>query len=691
MRLVLLTALAATFTSILPPAAAAPTAPSLQELGRLSLGFAPATTGPYAIADFDHDGIDDIVLAGNAGPDTLLQVYGRRSGTYVSKQMLVVPGYQVARVLAHAEGGAQHLYAITQQGTVQDFTGWPLHLSRSFDLGVEVGSAAIGDIDHDGHDELVVGGGFFAGVWAFDLASGAQRWSEPAVQAQDLLLLQLDADPALEIVCAGTPGIILDGATHATDWTYKDGFGNYLAAYHAGATPQFVVAHAWDTIAVFQGGPYSPLWDVGVFNVGAVAAYDFDGDGKDELIEGDAQWGSVNLYDGQTHAIALSIPHDSYSSSAVAAVDLEGDGVKDIAYSPTDASYGGDLAFALYDATDGSTKWDFVHGPSAPYGGASVAATGPGGALRFLFGATLDIYSDGTAWAQIDGTSGASLWQSALDDPTLPTLPTASISVADIGAGSGFIVAGEHFPGSSVVAMDDATHTVRWQIDGASGHPLEGRSVVAMAAVPRASGAPDTGLMCTDEGGSRLFMFGLADGHIAWQSVLMNGHCRNVMAGDFGGGTRLVVAVLEQALRAYDANTHLLAWSLPVDADGASLLDGVSGREFAVFKGAQLTFYNAATRAVLRQFDLGQPIQAVQQLDNIHTLAVSAGGRLLIVDGADGQVKASSDFLGSDLAAHNQLTTKATNGQWFVGAVSSAGAFRYRIAIDQLFANGFDG
>ena len=172
---------------------------------------------------------------------------------------------------------------------------------------------------------------------------------------------------------------------------------------------------------------------------------------------------------------------------------------------------------------------------------------------------------------------------------------------------------------------------------------------------------------------------------------VMNGHCRNVMAGDFGGGTRLVVAVLEQALRAYDANTHLLAWSLPVDADGASLLDGVSGREFAVFKGAQLTFYNAATRAVLRQFDLGQPIQAVQQLDNIHTLAVSAGGRLLIVDGADGQVKASSDFLGSDLAAHNQLATKATNGQWFVGAVSSAGAFRFRIAIDQLFANGFDG
>ena len=90
------------------------------------------------------------------------------------------------------------------------------------------------DEPHDGHDELVVGGGFFAGVWAFDLASGAQRWFEPNAQAQDLLLLQLDGDPALEIVCAGTPGVILDGATHATDWTYKDGFGNYLAAYHEG-------------------------------------------------------------------------------------------------------------------------------------------------------------------------------------------------------------------------------------------------------------------------------------------------------------------------------------------------------------------------------------------------------------------------------------------------------------------------
>ena len=124
MRFLLLAILAAGFISATPATAAQ----SLQELGRESLGFYPAMAGPYAIADFDHDGIDDIVLPGGAGQDTLLQVYGRRNGAYASKQMLVVPYYATARVLVHVKSGAPHLYVLTQDGNVYDYAGWPLQL-----------------------------------------------------------------------------------------------------------------------------------------------------------------------------------------------------------------------------------------------------------------------------------------------------------------------------------------------------------------------------------------------------------------------------------------------------------------------------------------------------------------------------------------------------------------------------------
>ena len=84
------------------------------------------------------------------------------------------------------------------------------------------GPAAVDDIDGDGAQELVV----VADVvhWAravrrrpWDIASGTQRWMIPGIGGSDVLLEQLDADPALEIVLAGVPGYVLDGATQAID------------------------------------------------------------------------------------------------------------------------------------------------------------------------------------------------------------------------------------------------------------------------------------------------------------------------------------------------------------------------------------------------------------------------------------------------------------------------------------------
>ena len=692
MRAALISTLVAGLASAMSCAVAAPLPPTIQELGRLTLGFDPWMRGPFPVADFDHDGADDIVIGGRAGQDTLVQVYGRRSGGYASKQMLVLPGTgDPPRIVVHALAGQPHLYVFMPDGLGYEFAGWPLQQVRAFDLGVRIDAAVVGDVDHDGQDELVVSSGWWDGLEILDLATLAVRWADPDVHAGNLLLAQLDADPALEIVTSGAPGVIIDGATHATEWTYKDGFGDFLAPYHGGNTPEFVGAHAWNSLAVFQSQPYSPLWDISVSNVGAIDTYDFDGDGKDEIIEGDDQWGSVVVYDGQTHEPVLSIPHSSYSSSAVGAVDLDHDGTREIAYEAAQTTDADDEVFALYDGASGEPLWRLDRGPSAPYAGASVLSSATGG-LRFLFAAT-PTYPYAPHWVELDGIGGTVVWQSGAADTLLPQLAVAAFALPDAGAGAGFVLAGRGSPQWSIVAVDDATHAVRWRIGSDDGEPLADGPVVAMAAIPRPGAAPDTGLACLEQsgGGSRLFAFRLADGQSAWQSVLMSSGCTGVMAGDFGGGSRLLVAVLGTTLRAYDATTHLLAWSLPEPADGATLLDGVAGREFVVFHDAQLTFHDASTRTVLRQFDLGEPVTAVQELGSIHALIVAAGGRLRLVDGADGTVLATSDFLSSDLGAGNQLAVQAVNGRWFVGAVGSAGAFRYLVAIDHLFANGFDG
>src|SRR5690606_22355222 len=128
--------------------------------------------------------------------------------------------------------------------------------------------------------------------------------------AEDLMLAQLDADAALEIVAAATPGVVIDGATQAIDWSWPAGFGAYLAPGHfqPGGGVQFVAAETWFRFTVFQSAPWQALWQAELGDIEAIHAVDLDGDGIDEIIEGDGQWGDVHVYDSATQSVRFTIP-----------------------------------------------------------------------------------------------------------------------------------------------------------------------------------------------------------------------------------------------------------------------------------------------------------------------------------------------------------------------------------------------
>lgn len=676
----------------IPLWAITPDYPIERELGRYAPGFTPLPTRNFAVADFDGDGVDDVAFAGVGFGDTLVQVYGHHDGSYASKQLLVVPDSGVAQILAHTVGGTPHLYVFTSQGKAWEYAGWPLQEVRAFDLNNgslfwSLGNVVIGDADADGRDELIFysGGGLGSGVVDYDLETLTLRWTKPNA-AGDVLLAQLDADPALEIVVTGRPGKVFDGATQVDEWSYKDGFGSVLAPYHAGSAPQFVAAGD-NGFVVFQGQPYSPLWDSNsndYFRFNQVATADLNGDGNDEVVISD--WTDIFVYDGSTHQQVLRFPHGGYETSAMGLVDLDGDGVREIAFAPD--RFSTDM-FDLFDAQNGSMKWRQSIGVSGPYSAPSAYRSSSGD-VRFLFGGeqTLGV----SAWVQLDAWTGSPLWQHDLGD--LPRLVAGSASIADLaGAGSALVLAGQGAQFPMIVAIDEPRHQTRWRIDGDVGHPLEGRSIIALNVLSEPSGAADTGLACMESSqGARVFAFDLATGSAIWESIGMNDQCVGVMGGNFGNGAPVFAAVLSNSIRAYDATTHLLAWTLPGATDGATLLDGVAGRELAIFSGTHLVFHDGVTRQVIRQFNLGASISALQELGDIHTLVVAAGGRLLVVDGATGQLLTSSDYLGSSLATGNQLAVQDIGGgAWFVGATTGAAVFRYRIlTTDTLFANGFD-
>lgn len=683
-----------------------------QELGRTVPGFESAGSGHFAVADFDGDGADDFALSAASGT-ALIEIIGKEGGAFQVKQIILLEDEDIVRLLMLTRDDSPRLFTVAVDGAVREYGGWPLQQMRRIDLGIELGpsylsSAAIGDVDGDGDDELVVISDNWSGhlLNVYDLTTGILEWSSPDFVGRNILLRQMDADPALEIVVGGTPGYILDGATHAVDWSYKDGFGVYLAAgrFQPTGGAQFLAASPWLRFTAFQGEPYSPLWDVPVsYDISALAAADLDGDGMDEILQGDGQWGEIKVYDARTREIRLSIPNRGWGVSAIAAADFDRSGNQIIAFSPYQAM-DSESWIRFVDPRDGSTLWNIPSDQTGPYAPITVGITGGNGRSVLLYGAQGANRTRLSA-SEIDALTGAPLWTSTPDgnDDSYAFTPSA-VRIAHRANGEHRIVfAGTGFFEGRLLALEGSSHGLAWWVGSYNGGPMSDQSVTDLAAIDLDADGNDEIVVCTNgssgnQSGNRLFIFSSDDGSELWRSVTMGNSfepCKGVLAGRFDASPgKLVAAVLPTSIRAFDATTHLLAWTLPVTADGATLLNGGQGdREIAVFAGPRLSFYDGATRTLLRQFDMPAPVDAVREFaTEDRLLVVAAGGRLHLVDSSDGVIAASSGFLGSGLGAGNQLAVQDLGGgTWLVGAGSRAGVFRYLVRLtDGIFTDGFD-
>jgi hypothetical protein len=554
----------------------------------------------------------------------------------------------------------------------------------------------VADIDGDGGLDLVTSSAYvYSALRAHGLLDGEEHWSLADSGGPDMVAGQFDADPALEIVVAGIPGRVIDGATQATDWSYKDGFGSYVASGHfqAAGGKQFVAASYYGTVIGFQSAPWSPMWDIPTTSyVSALAVADLDGDGIDDIIEGGGSWGEVNIIDGSTHTVRLSIPYEGYETNAIAAWDHDGDGHSDVAFGPEETYWNDHPLFHFADADNGSMLWMLPGDQPPAYQRLAVGRTAAGYTLVYPFGTG----SNAGGWAQINAVYGTAQWRTpATEDSSSPFYMEAKDTAYTHG-GTQLVLGGNAWAyGARFIGLDASSHAVRWILDGQTEPSLDDFDILSITTLD--SGVSSTIAACVESHeGKRLLLVDAATGSLSWTSVPMGGnYACDVMAGQFAAGANtLVVAVLESSLRAYDATTHLLVWTLPGPIDGASLIEqGVAGREFVVFEGSQLRFHDAATRALLRTFDLGVPIDAVRQMrGDIHGLVVAADGRLLVVDGATGDVLSATRYLGSRLGAGNRIaTTDLGDGYTLIGVGSDGGVFRYRLYTgDGIFTDGFD-
>lgn len=678
---------------------------TLPEIHRIIPGYdVGSETEDMPVADFDGDGRDDLVILGKTSETLIVQIAGLDAAQAWQIKQTLIPGgsqssFNPPTLSVWTENDGPHLL-VSKNRDIYEYAGWPLTLVRTRTLpgAQSFSDLEVADVNNDGTRELIVSSTDFQdAIRAYDLQTDSLLWEVPGVsQYQDnLLIAQMDGDPALEILTGS--GFVIDGATHAIEWHYKDGFGYSRATGRfAGSQPRFVALSY--RLTMFQSSPWSPLWDTDTFNSSSLAVADLDGDNIDEVIFNQRNTFpfAVQVFDVQTQQVRdqFEIP----GAIRLAAADFDADGDTEIAASTAPDFYSTpSIALQVIDGVTGVAEHTMAVDAPGPYVVGGFVADAQ--STDIIFGTAGYTYASGIV-TRADPVTGAVRWKTPAHLPgdTPPLFAARSLSIAGVaGHGDPVVLVVDDRP-YGITALDALDGSVLWGLDEVNNGGLPQYPYPeAVAAVDEdADGLAETAVVCTRE---RMYQFRLDTRASIWSSVAMASSCIDVMVIDSGSST-ILVAVLQQALRAYDSQSHLLLWSLPAPdwLTGASYIaEGESGPEFALFYQNLVTIYDANTQAFLRQLIL--PVQAqisaVSQAAgaSIHQLIIAYSGKLHVVDGISGVVSSSSEFLGENVGSSNRISSIPIDAEHsLIVSGSDAGVFSHQLGLnsDTIFADGFE-
>lgn len=660
--------------------ASVPPNSAVREWVRAGFGTGIGVKGMYVV-DIDGDGLPEIVASAS--------VAGTSPNTFWYTVSHTGQDYQITYISGPYAGGVQALRVVDTDGdgdaevlvaspdTIFLYDGASKSLIRSFPI-VSTGprGVRVADVDGDGQLEVVFCDTTATAV--YDLTTGQLEWRSTDFPGVDLDVGNVDRDPDIEIVISS--GVVLNGRDHSVEWNLAGGFGSLVRVGDIdGDGMAEIVGLVSTQVRVTDGDIHATRSPRPSFSAAptSLQLLDVDGDGVLEIATGNSQWGNVYVLDGATVSVRWSFPNPDSGVDGLAAGDADHDGQIEFLWSAGYASTGADH-LRILDAATRLLEWTSgdVDGPY--YGMACVNLNSVGGPeLLLTCDKSRSGYEDGIYFIHDGATHDELFEQVPLNGVGLNGVWRIAAGNFDHDRQLEYVVTASRGYNGILVCLDGISHEEMWRTAEVSSLAYRALQIADVdddevpdvcAAVARAT---------TGASGAYVYVYDGATGLLKWRSPSIGIYWAQlnflrIANIDDDTNAEIVVADAGGAVYAFDGITHDLQFTsadLGVTALELVDLDGDYVREIVVgTETGDIMVLDRATGAVSRTlFNVGAQVNGLQVGDFFGgpalEVAYCAGGRLVIRKAVENApVIWSSEELGPSAGANDSLLAADIDG-----------------------------
>ncbi len=321
--------------------------------------------------DFQNDGTTDLIANADYHNNSFWYIlsYDAQSGNFEKVFISQFYKRQITKMqlIDIDENGSEELvFAADSYVHIFDFES--LSVIHTVDLSFinswqGIKQIRFGDADNDGIKELVAGSNdnlVFINISSFEMEQSFEG------EFGDFDIGNVDGDDQIETVFTHGLTLEISGDSYTEEYDFRADLDEEnghieLTDVDADNKLEAIVANLWYSIEVYDVETASLKFDIETnIDIAAFSLQDLNGDGIEEILYGDGQWGDFHCHNSTTGWLIWSFDNPAHGSTGVTVADFDNDQNQEVVWGAGCSSSGSDHLF-VYDLDDDILEWQSQH------------------------------------------------------------------------------------------------------------------------------------------------------------------------------------------------------------------------------------------------------------------------------------------------------------------------------------------